>query len=96
MTASATPTVHSEKLPWYTKMAFGAGDLGPAIVTAISGFFLLNFLVNVAGLDPGPAGAVILLLSFVAVYLYPITKARHAEIKAELEKKKQQAQLASG
>ncbi|MEK6574322.1 MAG: MFS transporter, partial [Chloroflexota bacterium] len=44
----------------------------------------------------GPAGAVILLLSFVAVYLYPITKARHAEIKAELEKKKQQAQLASG
>lgn len=33
----------------------------------------------------GPAGAVILLLSFIAVYLYPITKAKHAEIRAQLE-----------
>jgi Na+/melibiose symporter-like transporter len=29
-------------------------------------------------------GAAILLLSFVAVYFYPITKARHAEVQAEL------------
>ena len=62
MTASATPSAHSEKLPWYTKMAFGAGDLGPAIVTAISGFFLLNFLINVARLDPGPAGTLLLVV----------------------------------
>ncbi len=60
--ATAAPAVHSEKLPWYTKMAFGAGDLGPAIVTAISGFFLLNFLINVAGLDPGPAGTLLLVV----------------------------------
>jgi GPH family glycoside/pentoside/hexuronide:cation symporter len=33
----------------------------------------------------GPAGAAILLLSFVAVYLYPITKAKHAEIRAQLK-----------
>jgi GPH family glycoside/pentoside/hexuronide:cation symporter len=32
----------------------------------------------------GPAGAVILLLSAAAVYAYPITKARHAEIRAQL------------
>ena len=32
----------------------------------------------------GPVGAAILLLSFVAVYLYPITQARHAEIQAQL------------
>jgi GPH family glycoside/pentoside/hexuronide:cation symporter len=31
-----------------------------------------------------PVGAVILLLSLVVVYLYPITKARHAEIRAQL------------
>jgi GPH family glycoside/pentoside/hexuronide:cation symporter len=36
----------------------------------------------------GPAGAAILLFSFVAVYLYPITRARHAEIRAELDKRK--------
>lgn len=60
--ATDAPTAHSEKLPWYTKMAFGAGDLGPAIVTAISGFFLLNFLINVAGLDPGPAGTLLLVV----------------------------------
>jgi len=32
----------------------------------------------------GPAGAAILLLSFLAVYLYPITKEKHAEIRAQL------------
>jgi len=36
----------------------------------------------------GPAGAAILLLSFLAVYLYPITKQRHAEIRAQLEARK--------
>jgi GPH family glycoside/pentoside/hexuronide:cation symporter len=36
----------------------------------------------------GPAGAAILLLSFVAVYLYPITKEKHAEILAQLKAKR--------
>jgi GPH family glycoside/pentoside/hexuronide:cation symporter len=52
----------SQKIPFLTKLAFGAGDLGPAMVTAISGFFLLNFLINVAGLDPGPAGTLLLIV----------------------------------
>ncbi|MBI3242020.1 MAG: MFS transporter [Chloroflexi bacterium] len=51
-----------EKLSFLTKMSFGAGDLGPAMVTAISGFFLLNFLINVAGLEPGPAGTLLLVV----------------------------------
>ena len=51
-----------QKLPWYTKLAFGAGDLGPAMVAAISGFFLLNFLINVAGLNPGAAGTLLLVV----------------------------------
>lgn len=57
-----TTTSPSQKIPLLTKLAFGAGDLGPAIVTAISGFFLLNFLINVAGLEPGPAGTLLLLV----------------------------------
>jgi GPH family glycoside/pentoside/hexuronide:cation symporter len=49
------------RLTVWTKLAFGAGDLGPAVLTAINGFFLLEFLVNVAGLRPGPAGTIFLI-----------------------------------
>ncbi|MGH7463121.1 MAG: MFS transporter, partial [Longimicrobiales bacterium] len=38
----------------------------------------------------GPVGAAILLLSFVAVYLYPITREKHAEIRAQLEARRVQ------
>ncbi|MBL8096145.1 MAG: MFS transporter [Anaerolineales bacterium] len=50
-----------KRLTVWTKLAFGAGDLGPAVLTAINGFFLLEFLVNVAGLRPGPAGTIFLV-----------------------------------
>lgn len=49
------------RLSTKTKLAYGAGDLGAAIATAINGFFLLNFLINVAGLRPGMAGTVFLV-----------------------------------
>ncbi len=49
------------RLSTKTKLAYGAGDLGAAIVTAINGFFLLNFLINVAGLRPGTAGNIFLI-----------------------------------
>jgi GPH family glycoside/pentoside/hexuronide:cation symporter len=49
----------------------------PPPVQPESALFAIRVLV-------GPAGAAILLLSFVAVYLYPITKARHGEIQSEL------------
>ena len=51
-----------DKLSRATKLAYGAGDLGAAIVTAINGFFLLNFLINVAGLRPGMAGNIFLIV----------------------------------
>jgi GPH family glycoside/pentoside/hexuronide:cation symporter len=38
----------------------------------------------------GPVGAVILLLSFIAVYFYPITREKHTEIRAELAKRAQE------
>ena len=50
------------KLSPLTKLAFGAGDLGPAIVAAINGFFLNAFLLDVASLRPGAAGAIFLIV----------------------------------
>lgn len=49
----------SEKLYFTTKLAFGAGDMGPALTANILVFFLLPFLTNVAGLNPTLAGSVL-------------------------------------
>ncbi|AFY42511.1 sugar (Glycoside-Pentoside-Hexuronide) transporter [Nostoc sp. PCC 7107] len=49
------------KLDFKTKLAYGAGDLGPAITANISIFFLLVFFTNVAGLPAGLAGSVLLI-----------------------------------
>jgi GPH family glycoside/pentoside/hexuronide:cation symporter len=60
-----TPTATSEpreRLPLSEKLAFGAGDLGPAIATAIASFFQLFFLTTVAGLSPGAAGTILLVV----------------------------------
>lgn len=51
----------SEKLNLKTKLAYGAGDLGPAITANITAFFLLVFFTNVAGISPGLAGAILLI-----------------------------------
>jgi GPH family glycoside/pentoside/hexuronide:cation symporter len=37
------------------------------------------------------APVIILLLSFVAVYFYPITRAKHAEMRAQLAQRKAEA-----
>ena len=50
-----------EKLNWKTKLAYGAGDLGPAITANIMAFFLLVFFTNVAGIRPGLAGTILLI-----------------------------------
>ena len=55
------PAVTTEKVPLITKFAFGAGDVGPAVATAIMSFFLLFFLTDVARLDPAVAGVILLL-----------------------------------
>jgi len=52
----------TDKLSRKTKLAYGAGDLGSAIHSAINGFFLLNFLINIAGLRPGVAGSIFLIV----------------------------------
>ncbi len=55
-------TAETGRLRLSTKLAYGAGDLGAAITTAINGFFLLDFLINIAGLRPGMAGTVFLIV----------------------------------
>jgi GPH family glycoside/pentoside/hexuronide:cation symporter len=43
-------------------MAFGVGDLGPAIVASVNGFFLNAFLLQVARLDPNVVALIFLLV----------------------------------
>jgi GPH family glycoside/pentoside/hexuronide:cation symporter len=54
-------TILSEKLSLKTKLAYGAGDLGPAITSGISVFFLLVFFTNVAGIPAGLAGSILMI-----------------------------------
>jgi glycoside/pentoside/hexuronide:cation symporter, GPH family len=44
-----------------TKLAYGAGDLGPAITANILAFFLLFFFTNVAGMNAALAGSVLMI-----------------------------------
>ncbi len=50
-----------EKLNFTTKLAFGAGDLGPAITANVLVFFLLYFFTQVAGLSPALAGSILMI-----------------------------------
>lgn len=53
--------VLAEKLSFWTKVAYGAGDLGPAITANILAVYLLIFFTNVAGLSPGIAGSALMV-----------------------------------
>lgn len=44
------------------KLAYGVGDVGPALVATISGFFLNAFLLDVAGLRPSMAALIFLIV----------------------------------
>jgi glycoside/pentoside/hexuronide:cation symporter, GPH family len=50
------------KLSILQKLAFGIGDLGPAIFTAIGGFYLNAFLLTVAGLRPATVALIFLIV----------------------------------
>lgn len=60
---ATTATTATERLPLRTKLAFGAGDLSPAIAAQIPTFFQFFFLTSVAGLDPLMAGSVRAILT---------------------------------
>ncbi|MEL4896220.1 MFS transporter [Crocosphaera sp. Alani8] len=52
---------NTERLYFTTKLAYGAGDFGPAIAANILVFYLLFFFTNVAGLPPGLAGSILMI-----------------------------------
>jgi GPH family glycoside/pentoside/hexuronide:cation symporter len=56
-----TVTSQREQLNFKTKLAYGAGELGGAIPNNILVFFVLYFFTNVAGLNAGLAGTLILV-----------------------------------
>jgi glycoside/pentoside/hexuronide:cation symporter, GPH family len=51
--------IDREKLNLTTKIAYGSGDVGPAITANILVFFLLYFFTNVAGLPAGLSGSIL-------------------------------------
>lgn len=55
------PPSRSQPLPFLTKLSYGLGDFGPALTANVYVFFLMVFLVSVAGLDPGLAGSILLI-----------------------------------
>jgi len=56
--SSADPEAVSGRLPFSVKLAYGSGELGPALVGNMMIFYLLFFLTNVAGIPAGLAGMV--------------------------------------
>ncbi len=58
----SNPHAPSARVPRRVKLAFGAGDLGPAVATIILSFFQLFFLTTVAGLRPALAGSIVLIV----------------------------------
>ena len=56
---SSEKSVDREKLNFTTKLAYGSGDMGPAIAANVLAFFLLYFFTNVAGLPAGLAGSIL-------------------------------------
>ncbi|WP_072621505.1 MFS transporter [Spirulina major] len=70
---AASPDHVVERLNFTTKLAYGAGDLGPAITANVLVFFLLYFFTNVAGLSAGLASSVLAIGKISDAINDPIT-----------------------
>ncbi len=66
-----TPTP-KQRVPLNTKLGFGAGDVGAAIVTQVTGFFLAAFLLDVALLRPGAIALILLISNLMDAVTDPI------------------------
>jgi glycoside/pentoside/hexuronide:cation symporter, GPH family len=56
MSDPISASTSTDKLSFWTKLAYGAGDTGPAMTANVLAIYLLVFLTNVAGMDAGLAG----------------------------------------
>lgn len=63
---------HNERLSLRTRLAFGVGDVGPAVAGTARSFFLFFFLSNVAGLGPFAAGAIVLVARLWDAFTDPL------------------------
>jgi glycoside/pentoside/hexuronide:cation symporter, GPH family len=66
-------SIEREKLNFTTKLAYGAGDLGPAIAANLLTFFLLYFFTRVAGLPAGLSGSILAIGKISDAINDPIT-----------------------
>ena len=55
----STVNYPSPKLSLPVKLAYGAGDFGAGLTSQFLAFFLLSFLIYVAGMNPKVAGSVL-------------------------------------
>ncbi|MBN1603001.1 MAG: MFS transporter [Chitinispirillaceae bacterium] len=62
----------SEKLPLFTKMAYGFGDIGNALVNSSVQFFLLVFYTDVALINPALAGSALIVAKLWDAFNDPI------------------------
>lgn len=61
-TIEPAPLAEAPHLTFVQKLAYGAGDVGPALMVTISGFYLNAFLLDIAGLRPAVAAAIFLIV----------------------------------
>ena len=61
MTSRPEPHLTQPSLTFLNKLAYGAGDLGPAMTANLQVFLFLPFLTDVAGMSPGLAGQVLMI-----------------------------------
>jgi glycoside/pentoside/hexuronide:cation symporter, GPH family len=66
-------SIEREQLNFTTKLAYGAGDLGPAIAANLLTFFLLYFFTRVAGLPAGLSGSILAIGKISDAINDPIT-----------------------
>ena len=70
-TAGKEPT-KANRLPLGIKLTFGIGDIASNFFIVTTGMYLLFFLTNVVGVDPGLAGVMLLIPKLWDVILDPI------------------------
>lgn len=72
MVAVAGEKSKDRELKLVNKLAFGFGDVAGAVYAALYGFFMLAFLLDVAGLSPATAGIIIGASVIVDAFTDPI------------------------
>ena len=60
-TTAADDSREKKYLRWYNKVGYGAGDVGGNVVYAFIAFFVMIYLTDTVGLNPGIIGTLIMV-----------------------------------